>query len=255
MLTAVVGAGEAPTVDLDAINVEEDRPLPAGARLRRLRLGEGGRPVIIHCLRLTGHRAALIDQPERTRPAAAALRAALPVDEGALIVNGGYFDGAFQPDGLWRIDGQERVALSPKPALSGIVVIDGAGALRLVPRATDIAAAAQAMQAGPFLIDPGGAVGVRRADAPARRTVLARDDADGLLVIVTGALALADLAVVLHRHGDALAGDAGVPRRIERALNLDGGPSTALYLRRAGEVVALCEPIGAVRTALTLVPR
>lgn len=167
-----------------------------------------------------------------------------------LTVNGGYFDAKFQPLGLYRIDGVERSPLLAKPPLSGVVAIDSHGRVDLLHRDdAAVASARSAFQAGPFVIDPGGKLGINSNDGKAaERTVLAITDGDGLLVIVTTPVTLRDLAVCLSEWPNFFR-----MGRVERALNLDGGPSTGFALN-AGAASRSLRPRGPVRSAIVFRP-
>lgn len=145
---------------------------------------------------------------------------------GAVVaINGGYFAPSFQPAGLLWMDGRQVQPLAPEGVLSGIVALDAAGGLRLLPRGAELDGVHAAFQAGPFLIDPGGGLGVRPRAASADRSVLAQDDHGRVLLLATGPLTLHHLATLLHEDAQIFGME-----RIERALNLDGGPSTGLSL-------------------------
>lgn len=163
-------------------------------------------------------------------------------------INGGYFQPNFQPSGLVRLSGRDIQALGAEGVLSGIVAIDPAGVLRLLPRDVALDGVHSAIQAGPFVIDPGGAVGVTPRAASANRSLLASDDHGRLLLLVTGTLTLHQVATVLHDHPQAFGME-----RIERALNLDGGPSTGLSLALEDPMWSVGER-GPVRNVLVVGP-
>lgn len=162
--------------------------------------------------------------------------------EATLAINGGYFDASFNPLGLYRIDGREVSPMLARPPLSGVVTIDARGRLDL--GAGDDPAASSAFQAGPFVIDPGGAVGIRSDDGKlAERTLLACDERS-IAVVVTTPTTLRALAECLHDRPEAF----GLAR-VDRALNLDGGPSTGFVLN-VDRRVARSLPRGQIRSAL-----
>ena len=136
-----------------------------------------------------------------------------------LIVNGGYFDGLFRPVGYCQIGG-EVLNAEDSTKLSGYVVINEAGALDLLWKQrpeTDVAH--DVLQVGPYVIDPGGKIGIHSsAGTTAKRTLIAKKRDGSILVITTTPVFLDQLAKILK---------AEIPD-IERALNLDGGPSTGL---------------------------
>jgi len=145
---------------------------------------------------------------------------------GALAgVNGGYFHRDRTPLGLVIIDGKTTHALERAKLLSGLVTVTprGASLLRVGeyksnPRIT------QALQAGPYLVDQGKAVTGLNATRLAERTVLLADKQGVSALLITSSVTLADL-------GRILATSALFPElKIDRALNLDGGSSTALWV-------------------------
>jgi uncharacterized protein YigE (DUF2233 family) len=164
-------------------------------------------------------------------------------------VNGGYFGTDFKPVGLRIIDGVQTSPPSTQRALSGFVTIDSDGAVDLLNQAPTAKPHVNAFQAGPFLIDPDGSIGIHHAnDAPAaRRTIIATDGADHVLLITTSEVTLYDLALCLHDHPAAF----GAQGPIARALNLDGGPSTGMVVSE-GSVHVVDEPRGPIREAIVL---
>ena len=140
-------------------------------------------------------------------------------DEHEQIINGGYFDADFLPVGLCKYNGT-ILTDQPAPKLSGYVVFDENGTIDLLWKQRKQAQEApSALQSGPFIVDPGGKVGIHnRSGKSAARTVLAIDKDDNLLIIITSHVELYELARILVKE---------LPQ-IDRALNLDGGPSTGL---------------------------
>ncbi len=170
------------------------------------------------------------------------------VPEAVVAINAGYFDPQFQPAGLCRIAGKELTPLSTAGVLSGIVAVDAAGAVHLLARDGVVAGFPSAVQAGPFVIDPGGTLGVHARPARANRSLIALDDHGRVLLLATGSLTLHQVGTILHDYSHAL----GV-ERIERALNLDGGPSTGLSLALDDPRWSLNER-GPVRNVLVFSP-
>ena len=164
-------------------------------------------------------------------------------------ITGGYFAPDFQPAGLVIQDGTQRRPLAQEGVLSGVIALDDVGGLRLLTRTASLDGVRQAIQAGPFLIDPGGAVGVNPQRAVAPRTVIALDDHGRLLLLATAALTLHQVATLLHDQAQVLGSE-----RIERALNLDGGPSTGLSLALDDPRWSVAER-GPVRNVLVILPR
>jgi uncharacterized protein YigE (DUF2233 family) len=169
-----------------------------------------------------------------------------------LAINGGYFEPSFQPSGLLRLDGKDLNPLAAEGVLSGIVALDEMGRLRLLPRDGALDGVRSAIQAGPFLIDPGGALGVNPRPAAARRSVIAMDDHGRVLLLATGPLTLHQVASLLHDQSRVFGME-----RIERALNLDGGPSTGLSLALSPAVEDAAWSVserGPVRNVLVVCP-
>jgi hypothetical protein len=137
------------------------------------------------------------------------------------MINGGYFNEDFSPTGYCRINGRD-VHPHRSPTLSGYIALDEHGRLSLLTKKDDVSSYPTVLQNGPFVIDPGGKIGIRsRVGKAASRTVLGRTDEDSIIVAVTAPIDLYDLAHEARR----------VFPEIERMLNLDGGPSTALKTR------------------------
>lgn len=134
------------------------------------------------------------------------------------MINGGYYDDQFSPVGLCRINGR-YLSRKKSKKLSGFVVIDEAGKLQLLTQKDHLKPYPTVLQSGPYIIDPGGSIGIHPpARIKARRTCIGATTDGTILIIITKPIALYDLAVIVKRD---------IPD-IERLLNLDGGPSTAL---------------------------
>ena len=147
----------------------------------------------------------------------------------AAMINGGYFDSSFQPVGLVMRDGQTISEMSKQPALSGVFAIFKDGTVQLIPRAAyrpnDLIDSA--IQAGPFVVDPGGKPGIQSDDfKKAKRTAIGQTISGEIVFITTTPCTLYELSEILTKHQSVLGID-----RFESVLNLDGGPSTGLYLQ------------------------
>ena len=135
-----------------------------------------------------------------------------------LMINGGFFMPDNTPAGYCRIN--ERVLVSNVvKRWSGMVAIDAAGTLSLLHRTNDFSSYPTVLQIGPYVIDPGGTIGIRSDDRlRAERTLIGVTTSGTLLIMTTKPVTLFDLAVAVKMQ---------MPD-VERLLNLDGGPSTAL---------------------------
>ncbi|MEM1353860.1 MAG: phosphodiester glycosidase family protein [Planctomycetota bacterium] len=146
-----------------------------------------------------------------------------------VVVNGGYFDASGQEAvGLLLLNGIEVQALSNQAALSGMVCINRDGRVQLRRRSdgystTDLQSA---IQAGPFLIDPGGAMGIGSDDLKlAKRTAIGITKDGEVALIKAERCTLYQLAEILHSRSEAV----GV-EQFDAVLNLDGGPSQGMSL-------------------------
>lgn len=148
-------------------------------------------------------------------------------DPGVVVCNAGYVDGDQQPTGWRLINGQQTHVISPDPVQSGIAWLDGEGRLAFAWATAPLPQGAVfGLQAGPFLIDPGGEPGIRRRDGPiARRSAIAVSSTGQRLLIMTRE------SCTLHAFANVI---RDLPQRIgvaaiHAALNLDGGPATGIY--------------------------
>ena len=170
--------------------------------------------------------------------------------------NGGYFSTEFDPVGLLVCDGRTVRGEQHARLLSGLLAVT-ANHISL-RRTSDSAAvsvkhARQAVQCGPFLVEDRRALAGLNGTRAARRTAVFTDGGGrwGLVVCTP---------VTLEEFGAILADPALLPGglKIARALNLDGGGSTALWVRPApggrGDAVSLPER-GYVRDFVGIVPR
>ena len=138
-----------------------------------------------------------------------------------MIINGGFYQPDFLPLGLCRIDGV-TIGSGRANRRSGFVAIDSNGSMRLLTRKDDRARYKTILQSGPYVIDPGGVIGIQEGsktnDFPARRTLVGTKNDKSIIVMSTGPITLYNLArAVKIRFPE-----------IDRLLDLDGGPSTAL---------------------------
>jgi len=139
-------------------------------------------------------------------------------------INGGYFDPNFAPLGLRIIDGKVTSRLTRGRLMSGVLASDNAihifrvaeFSLRRKPNA--------AIECGPFLVDFAKPVRGLEAMRAARRTFAATGSSDRAALGFCSDATLADLASILATPlGDF---------KIQRALNLDGGSSSAFWFRK-----------------------
>lgn len=168
---------------------------------------------------------------------------------GALAgVNGGYFQPDRTPLGLVIRQGVQLHRLEKSRLLSGVVsvtpgtvAITRSGAFKLT------SAVREALQAGPFLIEAGKKIAGLNATKTAARTVVFTDTKGRAGLLVCKSTTLAETADLLSTP--TLFPDA----KIARALNLDGGSSTALWVR--GDPAHYQREWKTVRNYLAIVPR
>ena len=165
-------------------------------------------------------------------------------------VNGGFFLKDQTPSGLMISAGQRTGNWGTAKLLSGVIYADGDG-IHLLRRAEfqDHGGITSLVQAGPFLVDRGADVrGL--SESPARRRTFVATDYRGHWVLgVAEAVSLADL-------GAALATPRALEFPVNRALNLDGGTSSGIYVDRLdGERDVVMTPFKRVRNYLGIAPR
>lgn len=137
-----------------------------------------------------------------------------------VLINGGYFDAQGQPDALLINGATQTGRLRHDSPYSGFVWADAAGVVHIARTGEAPANAAWAIQTGPLLVEQGRS-GINTTTSVAQRSVIALRRGQAL-VIRTGRIGLKELA------------DGLVEAGIETAINLDGGPSSALQARIAG---------------------
>jgi len=141
-------------------------------------------------------------------------------------INGGYFDPSFAPLGLRIVNGKVTSRLTRGRLMSGVLASDNA---IQIFRAAEFSARRKpnaAIECGPFLVDLAKPVrGLEKIHA-ARRTFAATGSGDRAALGFCSDATLADLASILATPlGDF---------KIQRALNFDGGSSSAFWFRRDG---------------------
>ena len=166
----------------------------------------------------------VIDNPAGEDDLAAVMRRI----RGLAGVNGGYFDPQNAPVGLLISDGKLIAPFRKARLLSGVLVT-AKGRVELL-RASEYSSrktATAALQCGPFLVDGGTAVTGLNDTKPARRTFVLTAGSDRAAIGFCSPVTLAQLGEILAMA--RLAPDL----RVQRALNLDGGSSSAFWF--AGE--------------------
>jgi exopolysaccharide biosynthesis protein len=137
------------------------------------------------------------------------------------------------PSGL-LVSNNRRIAGPTAKGGSGIVY-ERAGLIEidLIKKFVMDNSVVAALQVGPLVVDPGGTNGIRRNDFDRQnRSAICRDRSSQIvIVVVIGGLSLFEMGEVLSVRE----ADGGFD--CERALNLDGGPSTAVSFSMDGKSV------------------
>ncbi len=164
-------------------------------------------------------------------------------------VNGGYFDPDYKPIGLLIVDGTMIAPLQKARLLSGVL---SASAKKVqISRVAEFSMAQKpdaAVECGPMIVDLGKSVRGLEATKLARRTFVAIGAGDKAALGFCSDVTLADLSSILA--------SISIPDfKIQRALNLDGGSSSAFWFKRAnGSAFSISEQ-KPVRDFVAIVPR
>jgi Phosphodiester glycosidase len=188
----------------------------------------------------------VIDQPSEPR---VELEEAMNRGNFLAAVNGGYFDPEYRPIGLLIVDGALLTPLQRARLLSGVltasakkVQIARVAEFSLIPKPD------MAIECGPMIIDLGKAVRGLESTRLARRTFAAVGAGDKAALGFCSEVTLADLSNIL-------ATSLIVDFKIQRALNLDGGSSSAFWFKRAnGSAFSIGEE-KPVRDFIAIVPK
>lgn len=163
------------------------------------------------------------------------LAAMMKRENCASAVNGGYFDPNFEPIGLRIVNEQMIAPLRRARLITGVLMASPRGIQivrsREFSRPQKIAAA---IQCGPFLVDASQRVRGLNNSQRARRTFAATATRERALLGFCSEVSLADLGAILATT--PIAADS----KIDRALNLDGGSSSAFwFLREDGSAFSI----------------
>jgi hypothetical protein len=164
-------------------------------------------------------------------------------------VNGGYFDPDYKPIGLLVVDGAIVAPLQKARLLSGVL---SASAKKVqVSRVAEFSMAQKpdaAVECGPMVVDLGKSVRGLESTRAARRTFAAVGAGDKAALGFCSEVTLADLSNILSTM-------VNPDFKILRALNLDGGSSSAFWFKRAnGSAFSIAEQ-KPVRDFVAIVPK
>jgi exopolysaccharide biosynthesis protein len=168
---------------------------------------------------------------------------------GLAGVNGGYFDPQNAPVGLLISDGKLIAPFRKARLLSGVLVATK-GRVELL-RAAEYSSrktATAALQCGPFLVDGGVAVSGLNNTKSARRTFVLTTGSDRAALGFCSPVTLAQI-------GEILATARLTPDlKVQRAVNLDGGSSSAFWFAGERGVFSIPEQ-KTVRDFVVIVPK
>jgi len=164
-------------------------------------------------------------------------------------VNGGYFDPEDAPVGLLVSDGRVLTPLSKAKLLSGVLAASDARVdIVRTARFTMNTKIKSAVQCGPLLVERSVTIAGLNQTRKARRTFAGVDGKGRAMLGVCSAVSLAQLGQIL-----ALPEAAG-KIRIARALNLDGGSSSAFWFAGKSGIFSIPEQ-KTVRDFVAIMPR
>ena len=197
--------------------------LSPGFAMRRMMIGRAGMTVHAWAVDPKHNKIAVVEQTKPSGSTTAEFRA----EHGALLaINGGFFEkdrsGALTPSGLLIVDGDTRHPYHEKAGSGALLVAGGRVSLDWSRSAGAGGKKwTHALQVGPMVVDPGGKNGIhannnKRVD----RSAVCLADGKLIFVVIDGGMSLFELGRILSESD--LTGGFGC----ERALNLDGGPST-----------------------------
>jgi hypothetical protein len=189
----------------------------------------------------------VIDQPT---PSRSYLARVMQQQKCLAGVNGGYFDPDFVPIGLRIVNEQMMMPLQRARLITGVLLASSRGVqivrTREFSRHPKVTAA---IQCGPFLVDLAQRVPGLNDSHLARRTFAATATGHWALLGVCSEVSLAELAKILATT--QFAGDL----KIERALNLDGGSSSAFWFARENGSAFSIPEQKTVRDFVAIVPK
>lgn len=165
----------------------------------------------------------VIDQPTEQR---AALNEVMEREKSLAGVNGGYFNPDYKPIGLRIADGRTIAPWQHARLLSGVLI--GAPRNVQILRAREFSGTQKinaAVECGPMIVDQGSPVRGLDATRTARRTFAATAKDGRAALGFSSDVTLTDLSQILTTQ---FASDF----KIQRALNLDGGSSSAFWFKR-----------------------
>lgn len=235
-----------------AVGQPVTEPLAAGGAVRfKTQVTDGSATVSLDVVVFDSRqcRVCVLDQPD-ANAGGGAIANVMRSHAAVAGVNGGYFTPEFQPLGLMIASGKPTGVFSTSTLLSGVLV-STQGTPRLLWRKEYSAQAGTTdlVQGGPRLVDDSRPLPKLERGKSRARTFIATDGRHGWAIGLVKSTSLGELA-------DLLASPRVIPiLHVTRALNLDGGHSSAIWMRTAaGEEIS--EPgWSTVRDFIAIVPR
>lgn len=235
--------------DWSVASSEAERSSAASVEHRRIILVESGTDehVTLNLALFSAKSATLrvIDNPN-----GAALATVMQREHCLAGVNGGYFDPENAPLGLTISDGRPIAPLRRAKLLSGIIIVTSSRVqlLRTAEYSPARKTVVAALQCGPFLVDHSRPVPGLNDTRAARRTFVATEESGRAAIGVASEATLAQLGEILATNGSA--GDL----KVRRALNLDGGSSSAFWIAESGGPFSISEQ-KTVRNFVAVTPK
>lgn len=224
----------------------ESHPAPEGLEFteRKVTGDSGGATLWVVSFAPKKHTFAVMDNPDGAYDLGSA-----STKRGALAaVNGGYFHPDKTPLGLVIRKGTQIHPLERSKLLSGVVsATAGSVFIQRTGAYKGGAAVRDALQAGPFLVEAGKPIAGLNNTRSAARTVVFQDAQGRAGLLICKSTTLAETAAILATP------EVFPEGKIVRALNLDGGSSTALWVQ--GTPPFYHREWKGVRNYLAIVPR
>lgn len=249
MLTLAAGLLVPTGVRANVIQRQPVLPLAAGATLHRF-TAQADDSVDFTVVRFDASLCTLrvIDQLERS--SAVSLAQAMPHHNAIAGVNGGFFTPAFEPLGLTVSQGKRSGVWQKSSLLGGVLLVrKGRPLLLWRDEFQDSPGITEMLQAGPRLVNNGTPVTGLEERSHRSRTFIATDSKGHWLMGICEYTTLAGLARLLVVPG-LIPG-----MEIARALNFDGGKSTAFWARTPGGEVHSEPEFTRVRNFVAILPR
>jgi uncharacterized protein YigE (DUF2233 family) len=225
-------------------------PLLGGAVQHRLNLAVGGQTVRLDIVVFDAdrYRLRVIDQPD-PQASGRAMASLMRAHGAAAGINGGFFTPEFQPIGLMIANGRSTGSFTRTSLIAG-AVLQTTHRPRLIwnHEYQGTQGVVNFLQAGPRLVADQRPVSGLDASKKRPRSFIATDGAKTWAIGTSDTCSLATLATLLATT-DSLPGLS-----VQRALNLDGGRSTALWFRTADGQETSAPSWSTVRNYLAIVP-